>query len=142
MSKLRTYSFLKRDTIFEKYLSTVQNISDRIALTKFRLSNHNLTIEKERHQNMELQDRSCPFCPGQIENELHFLVRCPTYAHLRENLFNQVDNVTLGLYQSHDENFLLWFLLNDPNIANVTARFIRLSTELRAFLLEKYRSNI
>ena len=135
MPKLRTYYFLKRDTLFEIYLSSVQNISDRIALTQFRLSNHNLMIKKGRHQNMELHDRSCPFCPGNIENELHFLVKCPTYASLRESLFNQINDTTTGFYHPHDDNFLFWFLQNNPTIANLTARFIILAMELRALFL-------
>ena len=130
----------KRDTLFEKYLSSVQNISDRIAFTQFRFSNYNLMIEKGRHQNMELHDRSCPFCPGHMENEFHFLVKCPTYASLRDSLFNQVNDTTIGFYHPHDDNFLFWFLLNNPTIANLTARFIRLAMELRAFLLVNYRN--
>ena len=50
MSKLKTYSFIKRDTSFEKYLSSIQNVCDRIALSCFRLSNHYLMIKKGRHQ--------------------------------------------------------------------------------------------
>ena len=44
-SKLRTYKLIKGE-ISEGYLSTVQNVKDRKTLTKFRLSNHTLRIEK------------------------------------------------------------------------------------------------
>ena len=84
MSKMRTYRFIKQTWKLEDYLFTVENISDRTALSKFRLSNHSLAIEKGRHENINLSDRTCPFCPGQIENEFHFLIKCSTYASLRQ----------------------------------------------------------
>ena len=39
-SKLRTYGTFKTDIGFEKYLTEVKNVSVRIQVTKFRLSNH------------------------------------------------------------------------------------------------------
>ena len=51
------------------------NAKNRLAITKLKLSNHNLSIEKGRHQNVPLSDRSCPFCPEHLENELHFLIK-------------------------------------------------------------------
>ena len=45
-SKLKTLAYLKNDTVCENYLLSVENIANRIALTKFRLSNHNLMTEK------------------------------------------------------------------------------------------------
>ena len=55
MSKLESYSFVKQKSVFEGYLVSVQNVSERIALSKLRLSNHNLMIEKGRHaQNVSV----------------------------------------------------------------------------------------
>ena len=141
MSKLRTFNFIKQTWKLEEYLFTVQNVSDRTALTKFRLSNHRLMIEKGRYQNTSPSDRVCPFCPGQIENEFHFLIKCPTYKSLRKNLLNNVETLTSGFFYPSDEEFLLWFLLNNPMISHLTAKFIRLSMELRALLLENPRNN-
>ena len=45
-SKLRTYSQLKVSIGLEKYLLTHKNTDDRIQLTKIRLLNHPLMIEK------------------------------------------------------------------------------------------------
>jgi hypothetical protein len=140
MSKLRTYKDLKNDAKFEKYLTSVQNVSDRIALTKLRLSNHTLMIEKGRHQNIKLFDRTCPFCTGEVENELHFLVKCPTYFHIRQQLLDKIKEITMGFYYPDDEQFLLWFLLNNWTISHLTARYISLAMELRTFLLDKPRN--
>ena len=69
MSKMRTYSLLKQSCKVEDYLLRTGNVSDRTALTKLRLSDHTLVIEKGRHQNINKSDRTCPFCPGQVEDE-------------------------------------------------------------------------
>ena len=45
-SKLRTYAKLKTETGFEDYLKSMENIMDRTDVTKIRLSNHDLMIEK------------------------------------------------------------------------------------------------
>ena len=50
-SKLRTYSLLKTELGKEKYLDQVQNVQNRVLLTKIRLSNHTLVIEKGRQEN-------------------------------------------------------------------------------------------
>ena len=52
-SKLRTYKLIKGEIGFENYLNTVNNIKNRITLTKLRLSIHTLMMEKGRHQNIE-----------------------------------------------------------------------------------------
>ena len=52
-SKLRTYSLLKTEIGKEKYLDRVQNVQNRVLLTKIRLSNHTLMIEKGRHLKIE-----------------------------------------------------------------------------------------
>ena len=140
MSKLRTLSYLKQKPGCEEYLNSVQNISDRIALTRFRLSNHNLMIEKGRHQNMNLYDRSCPFCHIQIEDEFHFLIKCKTYKNLREHLLDRIKTVSFGSYYPRDEWFLFWFLLTNPIIVHLSAHFIKLAMDLRAFLLDNPRN--
>merc|ERR1711954_559237 len=64
MSKMKTYKLLKQSWKVEDYLLGMGNVSDRTALTKLRLSDHTLVIEKGRHQNINESDRTCPFCPG------------------------------------------------------------------------------
>ena len=44
-SKLRTYSLFKTEIGLERYLIEIKNVSDRVATTKFRLSDYKLMIE-------------------------------------------------------------------------------------------------
>ena len=132
---------MKSSLVIEDYLLSVPNLPNRTALTKFRLSNHNLMIERGRYENMQIGDRTCAFCLDQVENEFHFLIKCPTYKELRRKMLDEICNTMIGFYYPQDENFLFWFLLKNPLIANSTGRFIKLAMELRAFLLENPRTN-
>ena len=85
-SKLRTYHIIKTKIGYEDYLNEIQNIEARVAFTKFRLSNHSLMIEIGRHQRIDKSLRHCPFCPSEIEDELHFLIECKTYRSHRKEL--------------------------------------------------------
>ena len=142
MVQLKTLLILKDNFVCEDYLLSVSNIGNRTALTKFRLSNHNLMIEKGRYTNIQLCDRSCPFCPDKVESEIHFLIQCPIYTELRREMLDKIATTVQGFYYPEDEHFLFWFLLRNPLIANLSGNFIKLSMELRAFLLENPRITV
>ena len=134
-SKLRTYSRFKLEPGFENYLDEI-HVKERTALTKLRLSNHLLMIEKGRHLNISRDQRFCPFCPNIIENEKHFLTRCPQYRHLREELFNQVKTVIPQIHNRCDDQKFLNLMSSFPNHV---ARFSLKAMELREFLSERPR---
>ena len=137
---MRTYNLLKQSWKIEDYLLKGGNVSDRIALTKLRLSDHTLAIEKGRHNSINASDRTCSFCPEQVEDETHFLVKCPIYDCSRKNLLDDVEVLCIGFSYPQDESFLMWLLLNNPIISDSTGKFIRSSMELRAFLLERHKN--
>ncbi len=41
-------------------------------------------IEQGRYLNIDRDQRLCPFCKNDIENEFHFLLICTTYLDLRK----------------------------------------------------------
>ena len=90
-SKLRTFAKIKTTIGIESYLTKIHNIIDLISMSKFRLSNHRLMIEKGRHNNLAVHNRKCPFCLTHIEDETHFFVNCPIYRSIRESLMEKVD---------------------------------------------------
>ena len=86
--KLRTYAKIKLKKGYANYLSIMANVEKRTAVTKIRPSNHDLMIEKGRHQRLHLSQRNCPFCYGNLlENESHLLLRCSTFSLLLKELF-------------------------------------------------------
>ena len=57
----------------------------RKSITKLRSSSHPLEIEKGRHGNKPRGERLCPICNlNEVETEMHFLTKCPTYHMLRD----------------------------------------------------------
>ena len=68
----------------ETYIETILVNKVRVSLIKFRLSSHDLAIEKGRYNNINRENRLCTYCNKNVfENELHFLLVCPKYSHLK-----------------------------------------------------------
>ena len=133
-SKLRTYKLLKLQIGFEEYLKEIPNERERICLTKFRLSNHQLMIEKGRHLNLDRKQRLCPFCPDSVEDEKHFLIECKAYKENREILFTDIKKKFYTFHlKNHTEK--MTFLLSNKNMAKKVSRFINECMQLRDSLL-------
>ena len=58
----RTYKLFKRKFEFENYLDILPDRKQRKALTAFRISAHNLKIERGRYSEQRLEDRLCNIC--------------------------------------------------------------------------------
>ena len=71
-NKLRTYRLFKDNIPLEKYL-LILNEDERRVLTKFRVSAHNLEIEKGRYRpiGVKTEDRICKLCNTGVEDETH-----------------------------------------------------------------------
>ena len=76
----------------EDYLKSVRNISFRKELTKLRISNHILLLEKGRYYTPKIpslagEERLCPICfTNSIESESHFLFDCAFYNEEKKDL--------------------------------------------------------
>ena len=135
-SKLRTYALLKNKPGMSGYITEISSTKDRVALSKLRLSNHKLHIETGRFHNLDENRRICPFCKNQVENEIHFLISCPTYNILRDPLFLQIqENARYFELLSDREKFIC--ILAEPNAAVGT--YVYKIMELREFLINAYR---
>ena len=134
-SKLKLYSKVKTELKAERYLSDITNTRHRTALTRLRLSSHNLNIETGRYTETDPDDRSdrmCTFCKKEEEDETHFLISCPMYNDLRQTHltdFNTILTSTLS-----DQEKTLKLLLAD-NVC-VVAKFIFHAFERRNMLLD------
>ena len=82
--RLDTYCLFKNSFGTESYLNYVLEPKYRIALTRLRISSHDLNIEIGRHCNLPRNARICRQCNlGLPENEYHFVLTCPKYTDLR-----------------------------------------------------------
>ena len=85
-SKAYSFNKFKTNIALEPYLDLHLNLKYQIAISRFRLCNHTLMIEKGRHhkpKKIDKKERKCYFCKNKIENEEHFMIECPLYAPLR-----------------------------------------------------------
>ena len=51
----------------EKYLTAISNVKLRVALTKFRISAHDLEIERVRYPYTTRENRTCKLCNCHVE---------------------------------------------------------------------------
>ncbi len=84
--KMELYLQLKRDYKPAEHLSCVKDHKLRKTLTKYRLSDHCLAIERGRHRQrwQPREQRLCLLCSQkELETEEHFLLHCDYYHHIR-----------------------------------------------------------
>ena len=93
-NKLRTYRIFKTEFNLEKYLEVLSDFTLRRALSKFRLSDHNLGIELGRRckPKLPVQERTCQRCnSNEIDDEFHLLFSCKSHISERMLLCQRSD---------------------------------------------------
>ena len=64
----------------------------RKALVKLRISGHKPLIETGRYDNIPRNERVCNVCNCKtIEDEIHFLLDCPSHSSLRDMFFTKIE---------------------------------------------------
>ena len=86
-SKPSSYCLYKEEFRMEKYLTCVIHDIHKKALSKLRCSVDSLLIETGHHNNVVRDERKCKLCMmNATEDEYHFVLVCPIYRHLRNEL--------------------------------------------------------
>ena len=90
--KLEFYNTLKQEFGAEKYLH-ISNVNHRHALSRLRISAHNLFIERGRYTKpiTPREERVCLFCLHnlnlrKVESEQHVIEDCGLYSAIRNNI--------------------------------------------------------
>ena len=65
-SKASSFVQFKTTIFLETHLKLNYNRNHKKSITRFRLSNHSLMIEKGRHLKIDRNDRKCYFCTEKI----------------------------------------------------------------------------
>ena len=124
---------MKSEIGTEKYLTEVKNVNITTQVTKFCLSDHKHMIEVGRHKGVKAHLRICPLCNNDVETEIHVLLECPIYKHLRWTLMNTVLREKPSIKFFTKENKFSYILANSQQ--KEVAEFIYKSLELRNFLV-------
>ena len=120
VSKLECYLALNREYTVLEYPNL------RKALTRHRLSEHSLAIEKGccRQTWLSREDRLCAQCPqNEVEPELHFLTSCPMYDHIRDTYFPQITQTHKEFENKSNFDKFPYLLGEIPLCAITAARF-------------------
>ena len=130
---MRVYRIFKTQYKYESYLDNVTIVKHRINFTRLRISDHNLEIEKGRFRKpyVKPQNRICPLCKKEMEDEIYFLLRCPRYENIRK-IFTQ--NIkSLGNVNSLESEKAVFKKLMSPTneIAPKVAKFISECNKMR-----------
>lgn len=117
-NKLRTYSTLKDEFMMENFLKIDIERKTLSSFVKIRISNSNLLIETGRHRNIALENRICPLCKIEIEDELHFVCRCALLSNTRTEFFNCLSDIVPNfLHLSEKEKFNYILTSNDYDVS-------------------------
>ena len=74
-------------------------------------------IEKARHQRFvpDRQHRVCPFCPTEVEDEIHFLIKCTKYD-TRDDLFNDIENKVPNFHALNDKQKFIYMMTMEDEV--------------------------
>ena len=133
VGKLRTFSLFKNKFMKEKYFDIIKKFEIRKCFTSFRISSHNLEIERGRYKKLNVSDRKCKICSQDfIEDEIHFIFECQRYKSERKILFSYIDGICPNFRYLSNENKLVWLMTNENvNVINVFAEYIYSLFQLR-----------
>ena len=128
-NKLFLYKNIKNNLDKEFYLSS-NNFDSRRVITKLRVSDHNLAIEKGRYLKIPRDQRLCLAC-NEVDDEIHFILHCRLNSNLRTHLYNSYIEENSFLQKSDVEKVNI--LLNPSTFkqVNVISSFLKQSFKLR-----------
>jgi hypothetical protein len=129
-SSMRSYMYFKTEFRMESYLFNVKDRKIRKMLSKFRLSSHNLHIEKGRHTKPKTAEerRICNYCKV-VENEQHMLTECVMYNDLREVLYCVIRSYDPNILEGNE--FLNIMKCTNPRIQFSVGKFLQKGFKLR-----------
>ena len=110
----------------ETYLK-LKNYDNGVAITKLRLSSHNLAINMAKWYKLPGDQNTCTYClRNSIEHEMHVLFDSDNYNTLRQDTFKKIkaiDNIELDTGNTLRK---LKFLLSDGSLKsrNIFGKYI------------------
>ena len=141
-NKLRVYKTFKSSFTREPYINLVRNRNQRSALSRLRVSSHNLAIELGRQTCpvTPVERRICTFCKPDhttthqpcIDNEFHFLTQCNLFTVKRNCLYGKMSSLVSGFkHLSDEQKFVTLLSPTTSRAAKLASKFIKEMFEVR-----------
>ena len=134
--KLRCYCTFKEEFGLENYVYMF-NKTLSTNFSRLRVSAHSLLIEKGRHLNIPRDKRLCKLCESnEIEDELHFMLKCSYYDKIRVTLFNNISEACTVDFNklSDNEKFVFLMSVSDYDCILSILRYVNGAFEKRNLL--------
>ena len=134
-NKLRFYKQLKGSFKVEPYIENICNRSQRSWLSRYRVSAHNLRIERGRYTSpvTPLKNRICLFCnSSELDTEEHFVLQCQTFLLKRNCFFGRMSALIPGFSNMSDRDKLLTVLCPvKTEVAKTISNILGIMSETR-----------
>ena len=122
------YKGLDPNLLIKPYLS---NFEFRKLITKLRISDNSLLIEKGMHFQIPREERLCKKCKV-LDDEKHFLINCSHNSNIRFTYFNCINRDNNSFANLTDNDKVIYILNpSTPTQVNKLGSFIKKSMELR-----------
>ena len=122
-AKMRTYRLFKKNFAPESYLRDLPRTL-RAPLTRFRISAHNLAIERGRYTKVPLEQRTCPVCPTKVEDELHALLECRNHVQERTKTLSMVEELCPEFTNLNTSDKFIFLLSMGGKISELTGKLV------------------
>ena len=96
-------------------------------MTRFRISAHNLAIERGRYTRPKptpVEKRLCPYCPSAIQDEKHFLTTCTRYHTERQHMYDEINKLCINFKSLTDDEKFSFLMISEGSICREVAQFI------------------
>lgn len=139
ISKASSFLSYKSNIELEKYTYMIKNRNHRVALSRLRLSSHELMIEKGRHRKPIIPriDRICPMCKDGVEDECHFVTICPIYEEARKELYTAAESFAASFKDipTNEQKFIYIMSNEDKKLLAKLGEFTYKSFKRRKIIL-------
>ena len=89
--KRTTFSTKKKELFKKGSHLNLLKFNNRNAITKIRLSSHNLAINATKWYNLQEDMNICKICEKkEKENKIHLIFSCDEYDNFRRKAFNDI----------------------------------------------------
>ena len=127
--RLRTYRQFKQKLAFEEYLNAADQ-KGRRQLARIRSGANRLRIEEGRAKRLPPEDRKCWFGCMVVEDERHFLLSCPVYSDLRQEVIDKV-----GQEEFNNRGLEIMMGTDGKELTTIAIKFVQKATARRTRLL-------
>ena len=108
-------------------------------MCNFRISAHDLEIEKGRYYEVDVDKRICKLSSIEVKDEIHFLLKCPNLRDKRTDILNKIYSKYKNSSSLNTGLGFLWLMSSeDPFILRTMNKLLIVSFAEKSELCSNY----